>query len=89
MIAATTKLLDQRPIARVRINYVRDCDRLDPLHEPGVQMYRDMIRARQKLPPLQVIRWGRGAYEILDGGHRLAAYRAEGRKYVDVRVVIS
>jgi hypothetical protein len=73
---------------RVRIDHIHKPRRLGPLHRPRVRMYRDMIRARQKLPPLEVIRFGRGLYELQEGYHRLAALRAEGRKYVDVRIIV-
>jgi len=75
---------------RIRIDQITKTRRwAGPMHKPGVRMYRDMIRASQKLPPLEVIRLGRGIYALQDGWHRLAALRAEGRKYVDVLVIIS
>ena len=72
---------------RVRLDRIDASHKREPLHKPGVKMYREMIRARKKLPPLCVERVRRGRYELADGFHRFTALRAEGRKFADVQVI--
>jgi hypothetical protein len=60
---------------RIRIDRIDASHKREPLRRPGVKMYRELIRARKKLPPLRVERLSRGRYELLDGFHRFAALR--------------
>jgi hypothetical protein len=71
---------------RIRLDQIDASHKQGALHRPGVKMYREMVRARKKLPPLRLECGRRGQYELLDGFHRFAALRAEGRKYADVQV---
>lgn len=59
------------------------CFRQHPCYyEPGIQMYRDMIRAGEPIePPVLCSR----CYTILDGWHRVAAHWLEDKRDITVR----
>jgi hypothetical protein len=41
-------------VMRIHLDQIDASHKREPLHKPGVKMYREMIRARKKLPPLRV-----------------------------------
>jgi len=59
------------------------CFRQHPCHyEPGVQMYREAIRAGRAIEPVVVCS---RCYTVLDGWHRVAAHWLEGKRDITVR----
>jgi hypothetical protein len=52
---------------RIRLDQIDASHKQGALHRPGVKMYREMVRARKKLPPLRLECGRRGQYELLDG----------------------
>jgi hypothetical protein len=56
-------------------------------HPPAVRRYAAMLRAGQKLPPIEVIDYG-GVYEISDGMHRARAAKMVGRKTIEAIQIV-
>jgi ParB-like nuclease family protein len=61
--------------------------RNEPLDRKKVTRYRKALRRGDAFPPIGVIRYRVGCYEILDGYHRFHAHRLEGRKTIQIAVV--
>lgn len=60
-------------------------DRLRPVSEAAVAAFVDSIREHGLIYPVTVRRLPKGRFELVDGGHRLAALIALGREVVEVR----
>ena len=53
----------------------------------GVESYRERIKAGAKIEPIRVIHVAEtGKFKVLDGHHRLAAFKKEGHQKVPVEV---
>ena len=46
----------------------------------------DMVKSISKLPPIKVIEYN-GEYVVLDGHHRLAAYKAMNKQIIPVMIL--
>lgn len=63
--------------------------RVDPFDRKKVTRYRQALRRGDTFPPVGVIQHRIGRYEVLDGFHRFHAHRLEGRKTIQITVVVS
>lgn len=53
----------------------------------GVKMYRERLRKGENIGPIEVVKAkDTGEYFLLDGHHRLAAYKAEGKKEIPIKI---
>jgi uncharacterized ParB-like nuclease family protein len=62
--------------------------RREKLDRKKVTRYRQALRRGDTFPPIWVIKHRPGLYELFDGYHRLHAHRLEGRKTIQIRVVV-
>jgi hypothetical protein len=51
-----------------------------------VTRYRRALRQGGVFPPIEVIKYRVGHYEVLEGSHRYHAHRLEGRRTIQIQV---
>lgn len=69
------------PITQIEVND----DRLRPVSATAVAAFADSIREHGLIYPVTVRRLPKGRFELVDGGHRLAALVELGHEVVEVR----
>jgi uncharacterized ParB-like nuclease family protein len=63
--------------------------RTERLDRKKVTRYRQALRRGDTFPPVDVVEHRPGLYEVMDGYHRFHAHRLEGRKTIQIRVIVS
>ena len=74
--------------SRVLVRSVVLGRRRDKLDRKKITRYRHALRRGDTFPPIAVIKHRSGHYEVLDGYHRFHAHRLEGRKTIQINVIV-
>jgi ParB-like chromosome segregation protein Spo0J len=61
---------------------------LGGLDRKKITRYRQALRRGDIFPPILVMQYRRGRYEVFDGFHRYHAHRLEGRKTIEIFVIV-
>jgi hypothetical protein len=73
---------------RASINSIILGPRWERLDHNKIGRYRRALRRGDKFPSIDVADLGRHRYEVHDGYHRFNAHRLEGRKTIEINVLI-
>ena len=75
-------------MSRVLLSSVRAVGHVDGIDWNKVTRYRRALRRGDTFPPIEVIKYRVGFYEVFDGFHRFHAHRLEGRKTIQTSVIV-
>ncbi len=61
--------------------------RIFGVNEEKVEEYAEAMENGAEFPPIKVWQKSDGTYQVIDGVHRITAYRKLGRKYTEAEIV--